>query len=213
MRANRPRAGAIRPSGNWFTRRRLTMSGLLGGLAALALQSAAAPGELDIPTFESGRHQLIILRPQRDIPSIRLFRLDGGTTELSALRGKPILLNFWATWCAACRTELPILDRLAKQAGRAGLHVLAVSEDQADRATVVRFVETLGIRNLPIYRDPNGYVAFSDRDNKRNAPFALYGMPITYLISASGRVVGYMPGAADWSTAAARDLLDYLRRS
>jgi thiol-disulfide isomerase/thioredoxin len=121
-------------------------------------------------------------------------------------------LNFWATWCAPCRTELPILDRLHAQNGLDGPHVLAVCEDRAERSAIVRFLENLGIRHLPIYRDPNGYVASSDRDNRR-APFALYGMPITYLISASGKVAGYMSGAADWNNEAARSLIDYLRRS
>jgi thiol-disulfide isomerase/thioredoxin len=211
MHTNRPSAMLIRRLSNCSMQRRLAVTLLLAALAALALVSSARPGELDVPSFVSGRYQFTILRPQRDIPSIRLFRLDRTSTELSALRGRPIVLNFWASWCAACRTELPILDRLLKQ--DAGLHVLAVSEDQADRATVARFVAALGVHNLAIYWDPNGYVANSDRDNKGNAPFALYGMPITYLISGSGRVVGYMPGAADWSSEAARNLLDYLRRS
>ena len=84
--------------------------------------------------------------------------------------------------------------------------------DRGDRSSVVRFVEKLGIRHLPIYRDPNGYVASSAPDLK-NSPFALYGMPITFLISASGKVVGYMLGAADWNSEAAGKLLDYLNRS
>jgi thiol-disulfide isomerase/thioredoxin len=147
-----------------------------------------------------------VLWPRRDVPAVRLFRLDGTTVELSALKGRPILLNFWATWCVPCRTELPVLDRLHEQNGAGGLHVLAVSEDQAGRSAVVRFVEALGIRHLPIFRDPNGYVASRHRDDGRSAPFALYGMPITYLISASGKVVGYISGAADWNNEAARNL-------
>lgn len=61
--------------------------------------------------------------------------------------------------------------------------------------------------------DPNGYVAHSDIDNVRKAPFALYGMPITYVVSSSGVVVGYMPGDADWSSAVADDLIAYLNRT
>ena len=141
-----------------------------------------------------------------------LFPLNGKAIDLASLRGRPILLNFWATWCAACRTELPILDRLQEE-NRRGLHVIAVSEDRGERATVSRFVQTLKIRSLSVYWDPNGYVAFSDRENRRHAPFALYGMPITYLIASSGWVVGYMPGAADWTSEAAYRLIDYLRRS
>lgn len=204
-------AAPIGPSETWFAERRLIVTSLLGWLAASMFDSPAAGGEADIPPFASGRYQFTILRPQRELPPAQLVRLDGTTTELSTLRGHAILLNFWASWCAACRTELPILDQLLKR--HSDLRVLAVSEDQADRATVARFVASLKTQSLPIYWDPNGSVASSDRANKRNAPFALYGMPITYLISASGRVAGYMPGAADWDSAEARNLLDYLRRS
>ena len=78
---------------------------------------------------------------------------------------------------------------------------------------IERFLEKNRIRNLPIYLDPNGYVAFSDVENRKNAPFALYGMPITYAIAASGWIVGYMPGAADWTSSAATDLIEFLHSS
>lgn len=201
----------VPPSG--LPRRRTVVGGLLASIACLATRVAAAPLGQAIPSFESGRYQFTIIQPQPQLPSIRLFRIDGKTTDLSSFRGAPILLNFWATWCAACRTELPILDRLYEDDRRTGLHVIAVSEDRAGREVIERFVASLKIRGLPIYWDPNGYVAYSDRNNSRNAPFALYGMPITYLIASSGRVVGYMPGAADWTARSARDLIAYLRDS
>ncbi len=193
--------------------RRRVVFGLVGALASIATKASASAQESDIPGFRSGRFQFTILRPQQLLPSIRLFQLDGKTTDLSSLRGRPILLNFWATWCPACRTELPILDRLQEETRHTGLQVIAVSEDRADRAIVERFINKLKIRNLSIYRDPSGYVAFNDPANSRNAPFALYGMPITYAIAASGSIVGYMPGAADWTSTAATGLIEYLRRS
>lgn len=142
------------------------------------------------------------------LPSARLFHLDGGSLDLASFRGRPLLLNFWATWCAACRIELPALDKLRES--RKGLNIIAVSEDHGTREQVSRFVQSLGIRKLPIYLDPNGYVAHSDTDNRTGAPFSLYGMPITYLIASSGRVLGYMPGAADWTEPSAAALIDYL---
>lgn len=205
--------GGSASRGDFLTSRRTALGGMLGTTVSLMAGAATAAEDISIPSFESGRYQFAILRPQIEIPPIRLFGLDGKTIDLSSLRGRPILLNFWATWCAACRTELPILDRLLGENRRSGLQVIAVSEDRSDRETVARYVRTNKIENLPIYRDPNGYVAFSDRDNEKKAPFGLYGMPITYLITASGRVVGYMPGAADWTSGSASELIDYLRRS
>jgi thiol-disulfide isomerase/thioredoxin len=193
------------------SRRDVLFFGLIASVASLSSLAIAAPQTPEIPTFESGRYQFTIIRPQQELPSIRLFRLEGGTLDVSSLRGKPILLNFWASWCAACKTELPILERRYRSAWRDDLHVAAISEDRGSRETVARFVKTLDLRALPIFLDPNGYVAYSDSGNRNGAPFALYGMPITYLISSSGSVVGYMPGAADWSVREADDLIRYLR--
>lgn len=109
--------------------------------------------------------------------------------------------------------ELPILDRLYTQNRHKRLQIIAVSEDRAGRKPVERFVEKFKIRNLPIYLDPNGYVAYSDPENRQNSPFAVYGIPVTYAVAASGWIVGYMPGAADWTSAAASNLIDFLGRS
>lgn len=195
------------------SRRDVILSGLIGSVTSLAKPAIAAAQTLDIPTFESGRYRFTVIRPQQRLPSIRLFRLEGGTVDLSSLRGKPTLLNFWASWCAACRTELPVLERQYRSAWRGNLHVAAVSEDRGSRGTVERFVKALELQVLPVYLDPNGYAAYSDSANQRNAPFALYGMPITYLIASSGLIVGYMPGAADWSSQAANSLIEYLRNT
>jgi len=186
---------------------------MIGAMISVATGGVAAAEDISVPTFGSGRSQFTILRPQIEIPKVRLFGLNGKTTDLSSLRGKPILLHFWATWCAACRTELPILDRVFAENRGSGLQVIAVSEDRSDRETVSNFIRANRIESFPIYRDPNGYVAFSDRDNEKKAPFALYGMPITYTITASGRVVGYIPGAVDWASMAEIELIEYLLRS
>src|SRR6202011_352792 len=108
--------------------------------------------------------------PPRMLPSIRLFSLAGGSVDLAGFRGQPILLNFWAAWCAACRIELPILEKLSERTRNSGLNVIAVSEDRGSRDQVSRFIQSLAIRNLPVYLDPNGYVAHPDPEGS-GAPF------------------------------------------
>lgn len=180
-----------------------------GGLAAVLSRCTPVRAEAPPPVFTSGAHQFTLLSPRRMLPSVRLFSLVGGTLDLASLRGRPVLVNFWASWCAACRIELPILDRLSDPARKPALSVIAVSEDRSSRDQVSRFVQSMRLRNLAIYLDPHGYVGDTDPDRTK-APFALYGMPITYLVAGSGWIVGYMPGAADWSDRSATALIEYL---
>lgn len=196
-----------------ITRRRVIVGTLASVLPASSVLPVVEAQEPDVPTFSSGPYQFREERPQRALPSIRLFGLDGTSLDLASLKGSPVILNFWASWCAACRTELPILDRLQEQSRGTGLRVLAVSQDRGERAVVDRYVKSLKLRSLSLYWDPHGYVAFADRENRRRAPFALYGMPISYAVARSGRIVGYIPGAADWTSKAAAGLLGYLHRN
>jgi thiol-disulfide isomerase/thioredoxin len=191
---------------------------VIGGLAAAAAlpasrSFAASEPPNNPPRFETAGYQFTILRPARIVPSIRLTRLDGSARDLTALRGKVVLLNFWATWCAACRTELPMLDGLQATMAETGLQVVAVSVDRGGRKAVEPYVRRLNIRHVQICLDPDGLLGYSDKENRAQAPFALYGMPISYVIDSAGRIVGYMPGAADWTSKAGQDLLRYYLRS
>lgn len=196
-----------KPATAILTRRRAVVLGLAA--AAMGLLPGRAPAS---DRFELGRSQFIFLRPQNPAPDIELFGIDGRRKRLRSFAGRPILLNFWASWCALCRIELPALDRLQSR-HRGRLSVLAVSEDRSAQADLPRFVRSLHISHVPIFRDPNGLVAFEGSENPRSAPFALYGMPITYCIGASGLVLGYVAGAADWTAADADALVDFLGRS
>ena len=134
-------------------------------------------------------------------------RLGKGTLDLTSLRGKVVLVNFWATWCPACRTELPILDRLAGN-GRADLAVVAITTDR-DRSLVAPFVKKLNLRHLTIGFDPGGLVARAGASDGVDTPFALYGMPISFLLGVTGQVEGYLTGEADWLSIEASRLFDY----
>jgi thiol-disulfide isomerase/thioredoxin len=185
----------------------------LGSVVALSATHAAAADHAgdDPPPFGTASHQFTALRPRRVVPAVRLIGLDGASTDFAAWRGSVVLLNFWATWCPACRTELPNLERLQALSGE-DVRVAAISTDREGRAAVLPYLRALGIKKLAIYLDPDQRLA-RPADSGTNAPFALYGMPITYVIDRSGRIVGYLVGGADWTSAAARALLDFLRAS
>jgi thiol-disulfide isomerase/thioredoxin len=191
---------------------RRAVVGMLAGSAPTLILGSAAQSR-DVVSVAASLGRLTILRPAPLLPSIRLFGLDGKSVDLASLAGSPIILNFWASWCAPCRIELPILDRLQETFRDQGLRILAVSQDRGGRSIVERYVRTLKLRSVSLFWDPNGYVAHSDIENARNAPFALYGMPISYCVTRSGRVVGYLAGSTDWTADFAAELVRYLRVS
>jgi thiol-disulfide isomerase/thioredoxin len=138
-------------------------------------------------------------------------RLDGKPIDLTAFRGKVVLVNFWATWCAACKTELPILDRLQDIETRANLQVIAIVTDRVVRSDVTSFVRNLKLRHLDVGIDPGGLVARAGEATGPDTPFSLYAMPISFVIGTTGQVEGYLAGEADWTSEDARRLLDYYR--
>ena len=186
--------------------RRAVVAGMIGAGVALAPPAARARAVSGPPPFGTIRHQFTLVQGARPVPRVAIPALAGGALALTAFKGKLVLVNFWATWCAACRTELPMLDRLAAS-GRSDLAVVAISTDR-NRAQVAPYVKQLKLRHLAIGFDPGGLVSRVDAA-ELDTPFALYGMPISFLIGITGQVEGYMTGEADWLSAEAGGLFDY----
>lgn len=185
--------------------RRTVVFGMMGATASLALPRRAVAG--GPPPFATVRHQFTEVRGARPVPAVPIPRLGAAALDLASFRGKVVLVNFWATWCAACRIELQILDRLAGN-GRADLAVVAITTDR-DRSLVAPFVKKLNLRHLTIGFDPGGLVARAGASDRVDTPFALYGMPISFLLGITGQVEGYIAGDADWLSLEAGRLFDY----
>jgi thiol-disulfide isomerase/thioredoxin len=115
---------------------------------------AAAIGAVALAAIAAGAGVAVWRsRPDASVPagadlwSLAFQSLDGGALPMAGWRGQPLLLNFWATWCAPCVTEMPLLDRFAREHAAAGWRVLALAIDRAD--PVRRFVAERTLR-LPI---------------------------------------------------------------
>ncbi|RDC60582.1 Thioredoxin-1 [Alteripontixanthobacter maritimus] len=131
------------------------------------------------------------------MPAVEVTDPDGATLNTGALQGGPVLLNLWATWCAPCIKELPLLDELASDY-EGGLRVLTVSQDlQAER--VAPFLAERQLANLP---------AWIDSKNALMDAIPANTLPVTILYDASGQEVWRVVGDYDWSSAAARGALD-----
>ena len=153
--------------------------------------------------------QYTLLTPVRTARLTPFRTADGETIDLSWFRGKVVLLNFWATWCPPCVREMPSLNRLSAEMDSAGLAVVPVAIDPDGLSSVTAFYEDHGLDHLAIHLDPDRRTAYLYAGNPNNAEFALYGLPISYLIDRQGRVRGYIAGAVDWDSAPARDLIRY----
>ena len=133
-------------------------------------------------------------------PAYTPAALTGEPIKLSDLRGSPVLLNFWATWCTPCRTEVPELAALHERYGPAGLQVIGVSTDHAGAEEQVRaFVDE---ENVP-------YTILRDPENRATALFGLSGLPATFLFDSDGALVWSSRGALQPGNA---DLLEALER-
>lgn len=132
------------------------------------------------------------------IPAAVFVDSNGDEKPLESLRGKGLILNFWATWCAPCVKEMPALDRLAAVADAHGLVVLAVSADREGAPIVRQFYATNGIRHLPIAVDKSSRLARA---------VGIDGLPTTVLYAAAGQEIGRIVGIAEWDAAAVAEFL------
>jgi len=124
---------------------------------------------------------------------------DGKPMQLSDLKGKVILLNLWATWCAPCRKEMPHLDQLQKELGSDQFEVVAVSVDRGSPDKAKKFLDDLGLKALKFYHDPAAQAGFA---------FMAIGMPTTLLFDRDGREIGRLVGPAEWHSQDAKDLIN-----
>ncbi|MEQ1919734.1 MAG: TlpA disulfide reductase family protein [Elusimicrobiota bacterium] len=136
----------------------------------------------------------------RQAPALVLPDLAGKTVDLTSFRGKPVLINFWATWCDTCREEMPDLESLHGRLSPKGVVILGVSMDENAYAVVPPFLKEHKI-TFPIL------IA----DRKASAAYAVRGLPAAFLIDPEGRIARRWVGALD-VRAAENDIVAQLNR-
>jgi thiol-disulfide isomerase/thioredoxin len=174
-----------------------------GGLFVAALFATPAAAEdpagsrnlLAVGAFTN----FTLLDEPRPVPQIAFTDGAGAARGLGEFKGRVVLLNLWATWCAPCRREMPALDRLQARLGGNGFEVVALAVDRGGMDKVRGFLEEVGIEYLAPYLD---------RTAKSMRALGVIGLPTTLLIDRRGREVGRLIGPAEWDSDEAVALIE-----
>lgn len=137
--------------------------------------------------------------PPAPLPEVAFTGKDGEPLTLAAFKGKAVLLNLWATWCAPCRKEMPSLDRLQKELGSDTFEVVALAVDRTGLEGARKFLEETKIESLKLYADATA---------RSGTALKAVGMPTTILIDRQGRELGRLAGPAEWDSDEAKKLIE-----
>ena len=172
-------------------------------LAAVLYTALAATANADMSDLEALRagdmRKLQIHSAARPAPDTVFLHADGSELRLSDYRGKVVVLNFWATWCAPCRKEMPKLSALQKTLGSGDLTVLTVATGPNSPAKITEFFDQIGVSNLPAHRDPRQSLARA---------MNVLGLPVTAILNRDGAEIARLLGDANWHSDSALAILE-----
>ena len=163
--------------------RRLLLAAIPGFFAAPALAKVT-------PSLLTGSlAKFTLAKEPKPLPDLAFIDAEDKTVKLSDYKGKTVLLNFWATWCAPCVKEMPSLDKLQAEMGKDKFVVLPLSLDGPSKPKVAPFYADKKLANLGIY---------FDKGKKALGALDISVLPTSVLVDPQGREIGRMEGDADW---------------
>ncbi|MEC7256853.1 MAG: TlpA disulfide reductase family protein [Pseudomonadota bacterium] len=166
--------------------------------AALCANAVAADPGAIADLREGDMKKLTLHDAPREVSAQAFHTAEGGTGELADYRGQYVLLNFWATWCAPCRKEMPTLSALQSEFGGEEFQVVTLATGRNTPQGIAKFFSENGIENLPTFQDPKQAIA---------REMGVLGLPITVLIDREGHELGRLIGDADWHSDSARAII------
>jgi thiol-disulfide isomerase/thioredoxin len=173
--------------------------------AAMAL---ANPAVADVvaakAAVEGDMRKLVFHATPKPVADVDFMTFDEAPLNLSEWHGKWVVLNFWATWCAPCRKEMPMLSALQEDLGSDTFEVMTIATSRNPPVKMKAFFDDIGVTNLPLHRDPKSMLA---------RQMAVLGLPVTVLLNPEGKEVARLTGDADWSSDSARAVLVALMSS
>lgn len=165
---------------------------LVGANTALAETAA-------IEALKEGDMKKLMFASAPEPAGSAAFTTPGGQeVTLDAYRGKVVLLNFWATWCAPCRHEMPMLDALQSELGGDDFAVVTVATGPNKLTAIEKFFEEISVEHLPILMDPKQALA---------REMHVMGLPVTVLLDRDGNEIARLMGDADWASDSAKAII------
>ena len=165
-----------------------------------AVLLGANPAAADVPAAMALRDgdmkKLAATEPPAALPDVTLIDMQDAPHSLADYRGKWVVLNFWATWCAPCRREMPSLGRL--QAAMPDIAVVPVATGRNDPAAIDRFFAEAGVTGLTVLRDPKSELART---------IGVMALPVTLILNPEGQEVARLIGDAEWDSPEAQAVL------
>lgn len=182
---------------------RSTVTGFyLAALVCANMLAGNALAGVDLAPLQAGdMEKLALIEPPLPVPDATFFAEDGSEVVLADWDGQVLLLNFWATWCAPCREEMPTLAALEESLGGDDFRVLTIATGRNDAPAVEEFLTSVDADNLPRLADPRQQLARA---------MGVLGLPMTILVDRQGQEVARLIGGADWNSDSARAIVQAL---
>jgi thiol-disulfide isomerase/thioredoxin len=179
----------------WFT------SAVLYTALAFGANTAFA-GTADLEALREGSMKKLAFAAEPSaVPSTTFTDASGAEHSLADWRGKYVLVNFWATWCAPCRKELPELDALNRDFGGEDFAVVTIATGRNPVPAIERLFAEVGVESLPILLDPKQALS---RD------MGVLGLPVSVILGPEGHEIARMSGDAEWNSDSARAIIGAL---
>ncbi len=161
--------------------------------------NATFAGTAELEALRAGTmKKLVFSSAPKDVSQVVFHDPDGGEHQLSDWQGKYVMVNFWATWCAPCRKEMPALDSLQNEFGGDTFEVVTIAAGRSALPAINRFFEEIEVTSLPILLDPK---------NKLASKMAVFGMPTTMILNPEGQEIARMRGDAEWYSDSGRAII------
>lgn len=178
------------------------MRRILSAVLYTALAFGANAGTADIEALRDGSMLKLAFHAEpAAVPETPFTDEAGGEHRLSEFRGKHVAVNFWATWCAPCRKELPALDALNREFGGEKFAVVTIATGRNTLPGIHRLFEETGVETLPVFLDPGQMLA---------REMAVFGLPVTVILDPEGREIARMTGDAEWDGESAKAIVGAL---